>query len=247
MYKWSIPRLIANDTELPGYLQSRERKPMRDRFSVTLISTFLAFFVIAMLLIGIARAEEAVHEADIRLTAAEAQIDILVSQLRGYLILADTHRETIDKLHDDVVMSNAQVHSLIDAIEATGKYYVDIVGDEVSLTSRGAARMTRDVPVNDVTAAIRATCPEYTWSDDANMNAAVWICDAESSFRVGIPCADPNSSAMGLGQLTLGNRTKYGVVNGDMMSEIHGMLSYIRDRYGSPVNAWAFWLIDDWY
>jgi len=175
-----------------------------------------------------------------------------------------TLEDKVDSLHVEIAQEESRTAAL--AVECSTLMYRNVsLSDELSATANAlilteaelvealrastpvTSRGVKRVPVNDVTAAIRATCPEYTWSDDANMNAAVWICDAESDSRVGIPCADPNSSAMGLGQLTLSNRTKYGVVNGDMMSEIHGMLSYIRDRYGSPVNAWAFWLIDEWY
>jgi len=209
---------------------------------------------ITMLVCAAMLAALAVYAVEVRdtfITERQAEYDTLKLELQSEIdaLAADNARmESLLDMHSEEMSATiAQTAAVIDAIEATGKYYVEIAGEDVSLTSRGSARTTRDVPANDVTAAIRAACPEYTWSDDANMNAAVWICDAESDSRVGIPCADPNSSAMGLGQLTLGNRTKYGVVNGDMMSEIHGMLSYIRDRYGSPVNAWAFWLINEWY
>ena len=51
------------------------------------------------------------------------------------------------------------------------------------------------------------------------------------------------SSATGLGQLLLANVEKYypsgraGI--GDPVEEAAGMLAYIKDRYGTPANAWA--------
>ena len=112
----------------------------------------------------------------------------------------------------------------------------------------GVAYSSRGVPRNVVTDAIRRICtePGYVWGDEANTNAAIWICEHESGFRVGVPNAS-GSSARGLGQLIADNREKYGVVDGDMESEIRGMLNYIRDRYRTPVRAWAFWLVNEWY
>lgn len=59
------------------------------------------------------------------------------------------------------------------------------------------------------------------------------------------------SSATGLGQLTLANVKQYypsGTAGiGNAHEEAVGMLRYIRDRYGSPEAAWAYWRIHGSY
>lgn len=112
-------------------------------------------------------------------------------------------------------------------------------------------------------AARLAGVPE-SWADSPGLHN---ILARESNGRVGVPnytygsrARDPSqwgsvheelkngrisarSSATGLGQLLLSNVDRYYPAGrqgiGDPLQEAAGMLSYIKDRYGSPEAAWA--------
>jgi len=68
----------------------------------------------------------------------------------------------------------------------------------------------------------------------------------------GNPYADnPSSTAFGLGQLLYSGRVHYlGVANADTVDcglQLQAFRGYVRDRYGTAENAWAFWLSHHWY
>jgi len=85
----------------------------------------------------------------------------------------------------------------------------------------------------------RVGVPNYTYGDRAR-DPSRWgeIHDELRSGRI-----TARSSATGLGQLLLSNVDRHypdgraGI--GDPVNEAAGMLSYIRDRYGNPDNAWS--------
>jgi len=68
----------------------------------------------------------------------------------------------------------------------------------------------------------------------------------------GNPYADnPTSTAFGLGQLLYDGRVHYlGVANAnttDCGLQLQAFRGYVRDRYGTAANAWAFWQAHHWY
>jgi len=68
----------------------------------------------------------------------------------------------------------------------------------------------------------------------------------------GNPYADnPSSTAFGLGQLLYSGRVHYlGVANADTVDcglQLKAFRGYVRDRYGTAEQAWAFWLSHHWY
>lgn len=61
---------------------------------------------------------------------------------------------------------------------------------------------------------------------------------------------NPSSGAFGLGQFLGHEGDKYGAMgaySGQPGPEANAMMSYIKDRYGTPSNAWAFWQGHNWY
>jgi septal ring factor EnvC (AmiA/AmiB activator) len=67
----------------------------------------------------------------------------------------------------------------------------------------------------------------------------------------GDPTADnPRSTAFGLGQLLLDGRRHYLGDNYDTIDcglQLQAFRGYVRDRYGTAENAYAFWLSHGWY
>lgn len=99
-------------------------------------------------------------------------------------------------------------------------------------------------------------------SFQSNMNAAVkmgvdpsWvpllseIVKRESSYN---PTAkNPNSSAYGYGQFLSSTRANYekktGLNYNNPVHQLVMMAQYVKDRYGTPSNALAFWNKNHWY
>jgi hypothetical protein len=81
--------------------------------------------------------------------------------------------------------------------------------------------------------------------------AEQWIIQRESSGRTN--AQNPTSSAFGLGQLLIGNRTKYARQFGfspnttDYGQQLAMFRAYVRDRYGTPEAAQRFWQQHHWY
>lgn len=78
-----------------------------------------------------------------------------------------------------------------------------------------------------------------------------WIIRHESGFKT--TAKNPKSSAFGLGQLIRGNRESYGRRLGidpdtiDYNEQLKMMDLYIKERYGTPAKAKAFWEKNGWY
>lgn len=75
-----------------------------------------------------------------------------------------------------------------------------------------------------------------------------WIISHESGFNPN--ATNPKSGAYGLGQFLGHQGDKYGAMgaySGDPSQETNAMLAYIRDRYGDPSHAKAFWQAHGWY
>lgn len=78
-----------------------------------------------------------------------------------------------------------------------------------------------------------------------------WIIQRESSGSV--HADNPTSTAFGLGQLLIDNRSYYGSQIGvspdttDYCSQLRMFRLYVEDRYGSASAAKSFWLSHNWY
>lgn len=89
---------------------------------------------------------------------------------------------------------------------------------------------------------------QYSGVSDPDL---AWLIDHESDGRV--EADNPNSTAFGLGQLTIANRRAIGQQLGfdpetrDYNQQLAMMNEYIRGRYGSPQRARQFWEQNGWY
>lgn len=89
--------------------------------------------------------------------------------------------------------------------------------------------------------------PNYQYGKqrkDPNNWPKIWA-DLRNGIR------PPHSSATGLGQMILDNvdalypNGRKGI--GVPLDEAVGMLKYVKKRYGTPAEAWAFWKAHHWY
>jgi hypothetical protein len=88
-------------------------------------------------------------------------------------------------------------------------------------------------------------CRSYGWSED-DYNSLVQLWEKESGWNVA--AGDPNK-AYGIPQACPGN--KMASCGADWKTnyetQINWGLSYIKDRYGNPSNAWNHFLKKNWY
>lgn len=107
----------------------------------------------------------------------------------------------------------------------------------------GAAPM--GTPGSNVALA-RMMAAQYGWTGE-QWNALYNIWTRESGFRTNAD--NPSSSAYGIPQALPGS--KMATAGADWRTnpatQIKWGLGYIRDRYGDPVRAWAFWQAHSWY
>jgi hypothetical protein len=89
----------------------------------------------------------------------------------------------------------------------------------------------------------RLLAAPYGWSAGAEWTAFNNIVMAESGWNVS--AQNPTSTAAGIAQDIQGYGPGYRA--GDATSQINWMLAYIKQRYGDPVNAWAFHLANGYY
>lgn len=97
-------------------------------------------------------------------------------------------------------------------------------------------------PVVDV---FRQVFERFGWSG-AQWDAAKWIYTKESNF---VPTAtNPSSGAFGVPQFLGGTLTTYLPSRStDPATQAEAGARYIRDRYGNPIAAKAFWEANGWY
>jgi len=78
---------------------------------------------------------------------------------------------------------------------------------------------------------------------EGHFEALYYIIQKESGWTVGR--VNSSSGACGLGQAL--PCSKLGDAYGDGIKELEWVLSYIKNRYGTPSNALAFWSTHRWY
>ena len=122
--------------------------------------------------------------------------------------------------------------------------------DPVNTKSR-STRSTSKAKRTARPAATRSAPSSVAVSYAGGSGAEAAIIRRESGGRT--TAKNPRSSAFGLGQLTVGNRVKYGSRCGSGASttsrpaQLCMLRSYIRDRYGSAARALAFHRRHGWY
>lgn len=118
-----------------------------------------------------------------------------------------------------------------------------------------AQRVAKSAPKGARSAPLTAQAPRKPVTlgvDAAGGDALEWLIRKESSGKT--TAQNPKSSAFGLGQLTIGNRTKYAAKLGfedpgttDYNQQVAMMKEYIKDRYGSAEKARQFHQANGWY
>lgn len=83
---------------------------------------------------------------------------------------------------------------------------------------------------------------QTTW-DDSQWEAFNWIIDEESGWNT--KALNNASGACGLGQFL--PCSKLHCTWGDGYCQIDAMVSYIKERYGTPSQALSFHLVTGWY
>jgi hypothetical protein len=91
---------------------------------------------------------------------------------------------------------------------------------------------------NDAYGIVRTEAAKYGWDTGANWEAIDFIINHESSWNV--TAQNPYSTAHGLFQMLTETS------NDASVQAVNGM-NYISSRYGTPANAYAFWLANNWY
>lgn len=84
----------------------------------------------------------------------------------------------------------------------------------------------------------------FGWTGD-QWAAIDWIVGKESGWNPN--AKNPNSTAAGLFQLLAGTAAQYGGQSSDPGVQAQQGLQYIKDRYGDPLKAKAFWESHNWY
>ncbi len=98
----------------------------------------------------------------------------------------------------------------------------------------------------NVVAIVQGVASQFGWGSGAQWTALQWIISHESGWR---PTAqNPSSTAYGLFQFLNSTwaSTGIGKTSDAALQSIAGM-RYIQARYGTPVNAMAFWQRNGWY
>lgn len=98
--------------------------------------------------------------------------------------------------------------------------------------------------VAEAKAYARAAMAAYGWTSDDEWNALENLWTRESGWRW--DAANPSSSAYGIPQALPGSKMGTGW-HDNAAVQISWGLSYIRQVYGSPSNAWRIWQIRKWY
>lgn len=97
-----------------------------------------------------------------------------------------------------------------------------------------------------VRATVKAIASQFGWGSGSQWNALSNLITHESGWNVN--AQNPNSSAYGLFQFLDSTWASTGIPKtSNAQLQTTAGLRYIRDRYGSPSQAWAFWNRNHWY
>ena len=93
---------------------------------------------------------------------------------------------------------------------------------------------------------VREAMAPYGWDQGAQWDAVDWIIQRESGWNPN--AVNPSSGAFGLPQFLGSTKDQY-LPDSSPNPRVQGdaMARYIRDRYGDPLRAKAFWEANNWY
>ena len=135
----------------------------------------------------------------------------------------------------------------------SGQYSAPTYGDG-STIQQGDTPLTKMPTISDdktpgsgaVKDQVKDAFKAYGWDSGAQWDAADWIIDHESGWN---PTAvNPSSGAFGLFQFLGSTKDTY-LPDSNPNPRIQGVAGakYIKDRYGDPLKAKAFWEANGWY
>ena len=143
-------------------------------------------------------------------------------------------------------MAGAFAKKPVDAVEKWLREKIDQIFPAMFADAAADALGDTGSSTGGVWGAVRDAAARYGWGAGANWSALQWIINRESG---GNPNAkNPRSTAYGLFQFL---DTTWASVGARKTSDPAGQaaagMRYIKQRYGTPVNAQAFWRSHGWY
>ena len=130
-------------------------------------------------------------------------------------------------------------------IDTTTGEIVDATAEEAAAEATTPATETTESTTTttqatdgSVESIVRASASAYGWGSGANWEAIRFIIQHESSWNPN--AQNPTSTAYGLFQMLV-------ETSSDPAVQAANGMAYIAGRYGTPVNAMAFWQANNWY
>ena len=131
-------------------------------------------------------------------------------------------------------------------IDTTTGEIVDATAEEAAIeattpaieTTESTTTTTTQATDGSVESIVRAAASAYGWDSGANWEAIRFIIQHESSWNPN--AQNPTSTAYGLFQMLV-------ETSSDPAVQAANGMAYIAGRYGTPVNAMAFWQANNWY
>lgn len=130
-------------------------------------------------------------------------------------------------------------------IDTTTGKIVDATAEEAAIEATTPATETTESTTTttqatdgSVESIVRAAASAYGWDSGANWEAIHFIIQHESSWNPN--AQNPTSTAYGLFQMLV-------ETSSDPAVQAANGMAYIAGRYGTPVNAMAFWQANNWY
>ena len=126
--------------------------------------------------------------------------------------------------------------------ETAIQWPIDFIKKNISKVGDIAVDIADAANAGTAKAQVRAVAMKYGWGAGREWDAIKWIVQKESSWNP--RAANPTSSARGLFQQMT---SIHGPVAKTAAGQAGWGLKYIKNRYGSPTRAQAFWRRNNWY
>ncbi|MFD2728911.1 LysM peptidoglycan-binding domain-containing protein [Enterococcus camelliae] len=124
-------------------------------------------------------------------------------------------------------------------INTTTGEIVDATAEEATTPATETTESTTTQATDgSVESIVRAAASAYGWGSGANWEAISFIIQHESSWNPN--AQNPTSTAYGLFQMLV-------ETSSDPAVQAANGMAYIAGRYGTPINAMAFWQANNWY
>lgn len=146
---------------------------------------------------------------------------------------------------DAVQMAVAFAKKPVDAVEKWLREKIDAAFPALFADAADEA-LSNGTPPGTVKATVQSVAARYGWGAGSDWSALDWIIQRESGWNPG--AKNPRSTAFGLFQFLDSTWRSVGASRtSDPARQAEAGMKYIRQRYGSPVFARAFWERNGWY